>query len=342
MVEGAVSKLSELAEKDHVVWGEMFLEHHGRWCQSIRCKRTRWEQAVESSELRAEIADMVRHGLVLPTKPFNITSCDRPKKQNQLADWPVGDPQKRSGCLPCKQVTVPLGKNAQDAKLVPRRYSLLGTTSLQFGEIGGAGLRVYFDTLKNFAQVFAVCTALTMICILFNSSNLDTEAIDSLTAAAIQAVATVNGSTNTETTAAINATLFMGQGLYDTPRAIRGVNFGSEIYKGIVTTTLGNIYATDEDIENGQVPALWVTSCIDVIITFLLLFLSIAARKKLNAVSEETDINTVTMGDYSVLITPVGFCHGAGAEGKWEFGGRHWPAIKLALEEFVSQAVSLT
>eukprot|EP01051_Picozoa_sp_SAG22_P001798 SAG22_NODE_74_length_22289_cov_65.265119_18_plen_240_part_00 len=31
-------------------------------------------------------------------------------------------------------------------------------------------------------------------------------------------------------------------------------------------------------------------------------------------------------------------CLGSPADGKWLFGSRHWPAVKLALEEFVSQA----
>ena len=68
------------------------------------------------------------------------------------------------------------------------------------------------------------------------------------------------------------------------------------------------------------------------------------ARIRTRRVEEKTDVATVTMSDYTVLIQPVGYFHasdgccssclGSAADGKWLFGSRHWPAIKVSVRTF--------
>ena len=137
----------------------------------------------------------------------------------------------------------------------------------------------------------------------------------------------------------LNAT---SSGMYDTEAAIRGVVAG-DLYTNIARTTLGNIYATEDQLEQGNVPALWCTAFIECIITLVLLAVAHRAFTAVSQIDHATDVSTVTMSDYTVHIKPVGYCHGGciyggAAEGKWEYGLRHWPAVKLALEEFVTQA----
>eukprot|EP01051_Picozoa_sp_SAG22_P001800 SAG22_NODE_74_length_22289_cov_65.265119_20_plen_88_part_00 len=73
--------------------------------------------------------------------------------------------------------------------------------SLQLGEVGGAGLRLYFDIVLGFAKVFLFCTVATIPCLVLNiAGNLDSEQFSSLWNNAT--VAGVSGSLSNYTTVA--------------------------------------------------------------------------------------------------------------------------------------------
>ena len=71
-----------------------------------------------------------------------------------------------------------------------------------------------------------------------------------------------------------------------------------------VRTTMGNIRAPLEDIDAGRVPELWLASFIDVVVCLAIVAVIITTSRNKTDLVEETDFSMVTMGDYSVWITP--------------------------------------
>ena len=106
-------------------------------CKSrFRCCRTEWEQLVMHETIRRAIDDKVDIGSLTPTQVFSIdtakTSADHP--------WPVDD-GRESSC----SAAHPHPKSKFEGQKV-QQYSIWDADGGEFGQIGGAGLRIYFNT----------------------------------------------------------------------------------------------------------------------------------------------------------------------------------------------------
>jgi hypothetical protein len=191
--------------------------------------------------------------------------------------------------------------------------------------------------VQTFARVFLICGIVAIPCIVMNADgnagqvkqsfgalvdvleNTTAEAMDDGLDQRQIAMRTV-GTIGAVFVNFVNASI----GMYSTTDAGNGI-FASDFYKNIARTTLGNIYATDQEITDGTVEALWTTSFTDSFVTLVLVVLASYGATFIKDVVREVDLRTVTMGDYSIRISPVGELHHkcqSPTSGKWEFGTR--------------------
>lgn len=189
--EDEVDKAIEGMIKADQGWGEMYSSFTEQMCPSLPCCPSAWETAVVSQGVRKEIDELVRHGSLFPTHPFTITGCDRgdttttvedveglEKDLTVKAQWPHLS-QEQKNC--CSQ-PMPVGRVSGDKRqLIPEQYGIYKTTAQQFGEIGGAGLHLYFDTLLTFARMFLFCAIAVIPNLVMNlGGNWDSDTLSSI------------------------------------------------------------------------------------------------------------------------------------------------------------------
>eukprot|EP01047_Picozoa_sp_COSAG01_P012006 COSAG01_NODE_533_length_15816_cov_4.518738_16_plen_110_part_00 len=68
--------------------------------------------------------------------------------------------------------------------------------------------------------------------------------------------------------------------------------------------TLGNVYTEYSDVTNGTAPVLMVASETDAVATFVALVAIMWLGGVVKKVAAETDLETITMQDYSVQVIP--------------------------------------
>ena len=191
--------------------------------------------------------------------------------------------------------------------------------------------------MRTFARVFLIFGIVAIPCIVMNAdgnagqvkqsfgavvdvlTNTTAEAMDDGLDQRQIAMRTV-GTIGSVFVNFVNASI----GMYSSTDAANGI-FASDFYKNIARTTLGNIHATDQEITDGTVEALWTTSFTDSFVTLVLVVLASYGATFIKNVVREVDLRTVTMGDYSIHVSPVGELHHkcqSPTAGKWEFGAR--------------------
>jgi hypothetical protein len=91
---------------------------------------------------------------------------------------------------------------------------------------------------------------------------------------------------------------YTGGAMYDAPSASR---FAS----GIARSTIGNIVASEAELENGSHGGLWLASLVDVLCSMVLLVTAALASRRIKNITRMTDAAMVSMSDYTVRITPA-------------------------------------
>jgi hypothetical protein len=147
---------------------------------------------------------------------------------------------------------------------VAKPYSLWASGGDDFDDIGGIGLRLYFDILKSMGCFFGI-TALASVA---------------------SVVSNYMGSKMPE-----------HHGMYALADAMR---FRSQV----ASTTLGNIYANETSVKAGTVKQLWVNSVTECIITLgmVVAIFFLARRKK--KTTKIADDSLISMSDYTLYIRP--------------------------------------
>lgn len=93
-------------------------------------------------------------------------------------------------------------------------------------------------------------------------------------------------------------TSFAADRLYDNP--------DSEYFQtSMDTMTLGNVRAGHGDIENGTAPVLFVASETDAFATLTVVLAIMWLGGHIKTLVQETDLETITMQDYSVQVRPL-------------------------------------
>jgi hypothetical protein len=220
-----------------------------------------------------------------------------------------------------------------------RLYSIWATTPAELGNIGGVGLRLYFFILKFLAGVFfamgfitaradtfwvalipllSVCLPGCLPCPLLHVAvgwKPDRKSLhwSAVVAAAITSFASDRLYSNPDCMYRLRNISIPTNRIPDlTDRFLRfeisvclTLAWSRYFRTPMSLLTLGNVYTEPSDVTNGTAPVLMVASETDAVATLVALVAIMWLGGFVKKVAAETDLETITMQDYSVQVIPV-------------------------------------